>query len=148
MKGGNQMEIPKESMIGPSNPYEISGQKKSNGDMTIDDFMKIMAATISNPSMSEEDSGNPQDYMMQMATFTQMEQMSAMTDVLSSTMLMIQQQQAISLSGKTVTVWSEEAGKVEGTVERVRFANGFATIQVDGKEYNLNDVLEVGEPAE
>lgn len=138
------MEIPKQSLMGDINPYGAQTQKKSNGELTMDDFLKIMAATISNPSMSGEGGESQTDFMMQMATFSQMEQMSNMNDVLSATMLMVQQQQAISLSGKTVTVWSEEDGEISGVVEKVKFSKGYATIQVNGKEYNLSDVLEIG----
>lgn len=140
------MDIPNQSLIGPTNPYAAGSQQKSNSDMNIQDFLKIMAATISNPSMSGESSGGgQQDYMTQMATFSQMEQMSTMSDLLSSSVLMLQQQQAINLSGKQVTVVGKEASAVEGIVEKVRFSNGYASIQVNGEEYNLNDIIEVGE---
>ena len=140
------MEIAKQALIGERQSAQANAPtRKPNGSMDMDDFMKIMAATISNPSMSGEDSGNPADMMMQMATFTQMEQMSEMSDVLGATMMMVQQQQAISLSGKTVTLLSDGDTKIEGVVEKVKFGNGYATIQVNGKDYNLNDIVEMGE---
>lgn len=143
------MDISKQAFIGERQTAEAKATKsKANGSMDMDDFMKIMAATISNPSMSGGDSENPADFMMQMATFTQMEQMSDMSDVLGATMMMVQQQQAISLSGKTVTLLSDGAERVEGIVEKVKFGNGYATIQVNGKDYNLSDIVEMGEIGE
>lgn len=143
------MNISKHAFIGERQTAEAQATKnKANGSMDMDDFMKIMAATISNPSLSGENSENPSDFMMQMATFTQMEQMSDMSDVLGATMMMVQQQQAISLSGKTVTLLSDGVERVEGIVEKVKFGNGYATIQVNGKEYNLNDIIEMGEGGE
>ena len=138
------MNISEKSVMGSVAPAEASTQRKANSDLTMDDFLKIMAATISNPSMSGEGSGNQQDYIGQMAMFSQMEQMSMLTDLMSTSILMTQQQQAISLAGKTVTVRGPEDGTIQGVVEKVRFSNGYATLQIDGKEYNLSDIIDVG----
>lgn len=118
---------------------------KNNMQIDQEGFLKIMAAAISNPSMSGGEGGESHtDYLGQMAQFNMLDQLAEMTTTLQTTMLMSQQQQALSLVGKEVTIAGEEAQLVSGVVEKVRFTNGYATIQVNGAEYGLNDLLEVG----
>ncbi len=73
-----------------------------------------------------------------------LDQMMELTTSIQNTMMMTQQQQALSLVGKEVTVAGLEEGLVTGIVDKVRFSNGFATIQIDGVNYNLNNIIEVG----
>lgn len=112
----------------------------------MDDFLKIMAAAIKMPAMSEEggDSGGSTDYMAQMIQFSTMEQLKDLTESLNTTMLMTQQQQALAMIGKTVTV-TGEATITTGVVDKVKFANGYATLMIGGKDYYLNDVQSVEE---
>lgn len=139
------MNIPDNFTIGSVDQLSPADTKQ-NSDLSQEDFLKIMAAAISMPSMSGEGSGGSEtDYLNQMAQFSMMDQMNEIATAINTTMLMTQQQQAVGLVGKEVTVAGLEAGMVTGTVEKVRFSNGYATLQVDGIEYNLNDVLEVGE---
>lgn len=120
---------------------------QNNAVIDQEDFLKILAAEISNPSFSDEggSSGGQTDYMGQLIQMNMLDQMTELTTTIQSTMLMTQQQQALSLVGKEATVAGADAGLVTGTVDKVRFSNGFATIQIDGVDYNLNDVIEVGE---
>ena len=62
-------------------------------------------------------------------------------------LMMGQQQQAFSLIGKQVTIQENES-EITGTVEKVRFINGFATLVVDGKEYNMASIKDVGMASE
>lgn len=139
------MKIPNEFMIGSLNQI-TSEEKESNAVLDQEGFLKVLAAEISNPSFSSEGggSGSQTDFMGQIIQMNMLDQMTELTSSIQSTMLMTQQQQALSLVGKEVTVAGEEAGFVSGVVDKVRFSNGFATIQMDGVEYTLNDVIEVG----
>lgn len=122
----------------------ISKKKESNSDLSMDDFLKIMAASLKMPSMSSSGEGDSSsDFMGQMIQFNTLNQLQSLTDSLNTTMLMTQQQQALSMVGKIVTV-AQEGTTVTGTVEKVRFLNGYATIQVNGKDYYLSSVQEVG----
>lgn len=139
------MDIPKHFNIGSVD--SIRGLKKeSNSELSSDDFLKIMAATISNPPISsgEGDSGGGSgDYISQIVQFNMIEQLTTLTESVSNNMLMMQQQQGLDLLGKEVKVLAETSF-VSGIVEKVKFTEGFATLQINGTEYSMNDVVEVG----
>jgi flagellar basal-body rod modification protein FlgD len=79
-----------------------------------------------------------------MAQFATLEQLTSVTENLSLLTLMSQQQYSFSLIGKEVTVADEE-GNVTGIVEKVKFHNGIALLQVNGDYYYLGSVIEVGQ---
>ena len=135
------MEINRSGMIGGPNPSEYVAQKKS---LDIDDFLKIMAAEISNQNpMGGESGGSNTDYISQLAQFTTLEQMAEITEGINMLTLMNQQQHSFNLIGKEVTL-SVEGEKVIGVVDKVRFDKGYAMLVVNNKEYPLGAVLEVG----
>lgn len=137
------MEISPNFTIGSIDQAIVKG-KESNSDMDMDDFIKIMAASLKMPSPDGESGGNSStDFMGQMIQFSTMEQLNTLTETLSTTMLMTQQQQALAMIGKEATV-VQDGTMVKGTVEKVRFFNGYATIQLNGKDYYMNNVQEVG----
>lgn len=139
------MDITPNFTIG-STEQLVSNKSQSNSDLSMDDFLQIMAAAIKMPAMSEEggSSGGSTDYMAQMIQFSTMEQLKDMTESLNTTMLMTQQQQALAMIGKSVTV-TGEASIVTGVVDKVKFSNGFATLMIGGKDYYLNDIQSIGE---
>lgn len=136
------MEVNKSGMIGgnsATNDYKVP--KKS---LNIDDFLKIMAAEISNQNpMGGESGGSNTDYISQLAQFTTLEQMGEITEGINILTLMNQQQHSFNLIGKEVTL-SVEGEKVTGVVEKVKFDKGYAMLVVNDKEYPLGAVLEVG----
>lgn len=141
------MKIPNEFMIGSVNQL-MTETHKSNTVINQEDFLRILAAEISNPSFDgggDGGSGGQTDFMGQLVQMNMLDQMTELTTSIQSTMLMTQQQQALSMVGKQVTVSGQDEGLVSGVVDKVRFSNGFATIQVNGVEYSLNSILEVGE---
>ncbi|WP_319469831.1 FLgD tudor-like domain-containing protein [uncultured Trichococcus sp.] len=139
------MDITPNFTIG-STEQLVSNKSQSNSDLSMDDFLQIMAAAIKMPAMSEEggSSGGSTDYMAQMIQFSTMEQLKDLTESLNTTMLMTQQQQALAMIGKTVTVTGAES-IVTGVVDKVKFSNGFATLMIGGKDYYLNDIQSIGE---
>lgn len=138
------MEINENFMIGSINQLK-QNDKPDNMHIDQEGFLRIMAASISNPSMSGGGDGESQtDYLGQIAQFNMLDQLSEVATTLQNTMLMTQQQQAINLVGKDVTLAGDDAQLVNGVVEKVRFSNGFATILVNGTEYGLNNLIEIG----
>lgn len=140
------MDIPASFNIGSVN--SISGTKqKSNSELTSEDFLKIMAASISNPPISGGEGGSSDggssDYISQIVQFNMVDQLTALTETTTNNMLMMQQQQGLDLLGKEVKVL-DETTFVTGTVEKVKFTQGYATLLINGTEYALNDVVEVG----
>lgn len=112
--------------------------------LSIDDFLKIMAAEISNQNIMGDGGGSNTDYLSQLATFTTIEQMSEISDALGILTLMSQQQQAFSLIGKAVT-FVDGDGEFTGIVDSVKFVDGYATLIVGNKEFYLGALLEVND---
>lgn len=116
-------------------------------------FLKIMAATMSNPSMdggSSSGGGNNTDYLTQLAQFSELDKLNELGRNLQATVMMTQQQQAFSLMGKNVVVNQQDAdgkvtGQISGNVSRIKFNKGYAQIQLNGTGdyYDLNALQEV-----
>ena len=136
-----QMALGASSLLAKPN----ATSKKSN-NIQMDDFLKILSASMSNPPLggdSGSSGSNGTDYISQLVQFTTLEQLQSLGENLEHTMMMSQQQQAIGMIGKEVTL-SDSKGLVTGTVEKVKFANGFATIEVNGKDYLMSNIMEIG----
>lgn len=100
---------------------------------------------MSNPSMGESGGGSSggTDYISQLVQFTTLEQIQTLSSNVEYTMMMTQQQQAISMIGKEVKVMDGDK-TVSGKIDKVKFATGFATIEVNGKDYLMSNILELG----
>lgn len=120
-------------------------QTKKSSDISMDDFLKILAASMSNPSMGGSDSsgGGSTDYISQLVQFTTLESLNELSETLTTSVILQQQQQAFSLINKQVTLM-DGTETLLGTIEKVRFANGYATIVVNGKEYSMSAIQEIG----
>lgn len=141
------MEIPSNFHIG--SVKSLTGTENKTNELSTDDFLQIMAATIKMPSMPGEDGGGgggETDYLTQLAQFNMMDQLTNISEKMNSSLLMNQQQQAFSLLGKDVKV-TDGSDLVNGIVEKVRFDQGYATVQVNGKDFYLNDILEASDQA-
>lgn len=141
------MDIPTNFTIGSTESIRESKQK-TNAELSSEDFLKIVAASISNPPISSGEGGGSSDggsgdYISQIVQFNMVDQLTALTETVTTNMLMMQQQQGLDMLGKEVKVL-DETTFVTGTVEKVRYTEGYATLQINGKEYALNDVVEVG----
>ena len=116
----------------------------SKSIVSMDDFLKILSATMSNPSISGDSSssGSNTDYVSQLAQFATMDKLNEVGKNVNASVMLQQQQQAFGLLGKHVQV-TDGDNALSGTVDKVRFENGYATIVVGGKEYNLSQLNEV-----
>ncbi|OJF90878.1 FLgD tudor-like domain-containing protein [Alkalibacterium sp. 20] len=142
------MNIPNNMMIGSLSAIQPAEETKQNSDLDMEQFLQIISSAMSMPSFDGQGSGgggSETDYIGQMVQFGMLNAMEDLNKSMQTTVLMSQQQQALGLVGKKVTLASEEAQLVSGPVEKVRFDNGYATLQVNGKTYQLNDVIEVSE---
>lgn len=134
------MEISKSAAIGTRSSTKETNKR---GSLSMDDFLQIMAAEIKNQSpMGGDGGGSKTDYISQLAQFTTLEQMSSISESLDLLTFMSQQQYSFSLVGKEVTVLDAE-GNVTGTVDSVKFDNGYALLQVNNKYYYLGSIIEV-----
>lgn len=138
------MDIPTSFHIG--SVQSLAPVKGKGNEITTDDFLQIMAATMKMPPLPNEGGGGggggETDQLTQLATFNMLDQLTKLSEKMNSGLLINQQQQAFSLMGKEVKVLHGETFAT-GTVEKVRFDKGFATIQLNGNNYYLNDILEV-----
>ncbi|NLN14078.1 MAG: flagellar basal body rod modification protein [Tissierellia bacterium] len=119
--------------------------EEARSKLSIDDYLQIMAAELKNQNPFSSGGSNA-DYLAQMVQFTTLEQLSQISDRLNILTLMNQQQYTFSLIGKEVTVMDGEE-EITGIVEKVKFQNGYAVIQVNNKDYNLGSLVEVANPA-
>ncbi|SFC40348.1 flagellar basal-body rod modification protein FlgD [Alkalibacterium subtropicum] len=142
------MNIPDNMMIGSLSAIQPAEETKQNSDLDMEQFLQIISSAMSMPSFDGQGSGgggSETDYIGQMVQFGMLNAMEDLNTSMQTTMLMSQQQQALGLVGKQVTLAGEEAQLISGPVEKVRFDNGYATLQVNGAMYQLNDVIEVSE---
>ena len=124
---------------------------KKKSDISIDDFMKILAAELSNQSIVGSESGgggSKTDYISQLAQLTNLEQMSTIGENLNTLNFMGQHQYAFSLIGKNVSVINPDdpnnlENKITGLVDKVKFNQGYAVLEIDGKDYPVGLILEV-----
>ncbi|MCM0599930.1 flagellar hook assembly protein FlgD [Periweissella fabalis] len=130
---------------------KISNNNDNGTGISMDQFLKIMAATMSNPSMDGGSGGGGAgntDYLSQLAQFSELQKMNELGQNLQATVMMSQQQQAFGLMGQNVVVSDIDPSTkkpiaISGPVDRVQFNNGYAMIQVKGKYYDLSALNEV-----
>lgn len=126
--------------IGTSTQVTVETEKKSMG---IDDFLKIMTAQMKNLDPMGGSSADSSQYLAQMAQFTMLEQLNNVMDSLEGISTLTQQQISFSLVGKTVSV-DDGLESVTGVVEKIRYREGIIYPVVNGKEYPMGMVKEVG----
>jgi flagellar basal-body rod modification protein FlgD len=118
--------------------------EKRNDFMDVQSFLRIMTAQLQNLDPMGENSADSSDYISQMAQFTMLEQMNNLASSLQNLSVLSQQQLSFSLVGKTTTLFDGER-EIRGVVEKVRYRDGYAYPVIDGKEYSMGMVIEVGE---
>ena len=105
-----------------------------------DAFMNILCAQMKYQDPLEPTSNT--EYISQYAQFTQVEQMQNMAKAMSMS-------RASELVGKTVMVESTnskgEIERVEGRVDYVTYSGSDAYLNIDGKDYKMEDVKSVAD---
>ncbi|MGB4589252.1 MAG: flagellar hook capping FlgD N-terminal domain-containing protein [Clostridiaceae bacterium] len=127
--------------IGTNAAVQVQTEKKSMG---IDDFLKIMTAQMKNLDPMGGSSEDSSQYLAQMAQFTMLEQLNNVKDSLEGISILTQQQISFSLVGKTVTV-DDGLNSITGVVEKIRYREGNIYPVINGEEYPMGMVKEVGE---
>lgn len=126
--------------IGTNTLMQVEPEKKSMG---IDDFLKIMTAQMKNLDPMGGSSEDSSQYLAQMAQFTMLEQLNNVKDSLEGISILTQQQISFSLVGKTVSV-DDGIKSVTGVVEKIRYREGNIYPVINGEEYPMGMVKEVG----
>lgn len=125
---------------------EVASIEADRSKLSVDDFLKIMVAEMQNQSPFDGGDGGGgggnTGYMTQLAQFSTLETLTDITDNLNVLSMMTQQQHTFSLIGKEVTLL-EEGIESTGIVDKVKFQDGYAVIQVGDRTYNLGSIIEV-----
>lgn len=119
--------------------------KSDPSEISMDDFLKILAASMSNPSIggSESSGGNQgTDYISQFVEFTSLQQLQSLGKSLENSVKLQQQQQAFSLIGKEVSL-TQDGKEVKGKIEKVKIVNGTPMVTIAGQEYASSNITEV-----
>lgn len=124
------------------NNQVIASPNRSN-TLDMDSFLQLMAAQISNQDVMNPSSN--EDYVAQMVQMTMIQAITNMMDMSMTSY-------ASSMIGKNVVLAEiDESGKVreiEGVVTGVSIYGNEPIIHVNGKNYNLSQVMTVGKAAE
>jgi flagellar basal-body rod modification protein FlgD len=114
------------------------------GSLNVDDFLKLMTAQLQNLDPMGENSTDSSKYITQMSQFTMLEQLGNVSESLNNLSVLSQQQISFSMVGKTATV-NDGENDIKGLVEKVRYRNGYAYPVINGTEYPMSMVSEIGE---
>lgn len=113
--------------------------KKSGTSLNMDDFLKLMVAQLQNQDMNN--TADTSQYTTQMAQFSMVQALTDLTELSKTTY-------SLSMIGKEVTLAESKAdgslNVITGTVEGVNLYDGDAQIIVNGVNYPMTSVMEVG----
>jgi len=111
---------------------EMKPASSSNGELGKDDFLKLFVAQL-----SHQDPMNPmndQDMMGQMASFSQLEQITNMASANQQIASSLTSSSAVSLIGRSVTYVDADDIPHTGTVEKVSVIDGKPSLTVAGTD--------------
>lgn len=132
------MTVTASSSIGQTTATSTGTTKSTSKDQ----FLKLFLAQLQNQNPLEP--MQDRDFLMQLAQFTQVENVEEMTHTLQKLQTLVTSTQATALLGKQVLALQEgEAVPVEGKVSAIRFTADGVWLLVDGKMVNVENVLQV-----
>lgn len=115
---------------------------RGSSDLGKDEFLQLLVCQLQN-----QDPLNPQDdtqFISQLAQFSSLEQMTNMNSTLTNT-------SAYELVGKEVIVQTKDAtgqiNETRGVVDFVEMENGQAKLSIDGKKFDMEDLVKVMDAA-
>jgi flagellar basal-body rod modification protein FlgD len=111
---------------------EMKPASSSNGELGKDDFLKLFVAQL-----QHQDPMNPmndQDMMGQMASFSQLEQITNMAAANQQIATSLSSTSAVGLIGRTVTYVDKDKLSHTGTVEKVTVTDGKPFLTVAGTD--------------
>lgn len=132
------MTVTASSSIGQATATTTGSTKGTSKDQ----FLKLFLAQLQNQNPLEP--MQDRDFLMQLAQFTQVENVEEMTHTLQKLQTLVTSTQATALLGKQVLALQEdEAVPVEGKVTAIRFTADGVWLLVDGKMVNVEHIVQV-----
>lgn len=128
--------------VSGTNSY-AQNQVKSNDTLDVNDFLRILTAQLQHMDPLGGNSSDPSEYINQMTQFTMLEQMNNLVTSLTNMTMLSQQQMSFSLVGKEVSIF-DGVERFQGVVEKVRYREGIAYPVVNGVEYPMGYIEEIG----
>ncbi len=134
-----------------ANTYVRKDAQPNNSMLSMDDFWKLLAAQLryqdmSNPMSNSEMMGQ----LTQMATMSAMDGMSTIVNTAMSNMAQISlSTYATTLLGREITVADVDkngdlVGTTTGVVEGLSLTGSNPYLYINGKEYNLSQIMSMG----
>lgn len=115
---------------------------RGSSDLGKDEFLKLLVCQLQN-----QDPLNPRDdtqFISQLAQFSSLEQMTNMNSTLTNT-------SAYELVGKEVIVQTKDSmgqiSETRGVVDYVEMENGDAKLSINGKKFDMEDLVKVMDAA-
>lgn len=120
----------------------LQSKTRGSSELGKEEFLQLLVCQLQN-----QDPLNPQsdtEFISQLAQFSSLEQMTNLNTTMTNT-------SAYGLVGKEVIVQTTDATgeikEVRGVVDFVEMQNGDAMLSIDGKKYNLDDLVQVMDSA-
>jgi flagellar basal-body rod modification protein FlgD len=130
----------------------VSGTSGTNGSSALSSALSGMSSqfvsentflTLLITQLQNQDPMNPQDssqFVSQLASFSSLEQMTAMNTSMNNVL----DNSATSLIGQNVTLLDSQGNMVQGTVSGIVYYSNTPAVQVNGQNYPLSDIQNVG----
>jgi flagellar basal-body rod modification protein FlgD len=130
----------------------VSGTSGTNGTSALSSALSGMSSqfvsentflTLLITQLQNQDPMNPQDssqFVSQLASFSSLEQMTAMNTSMNNVL----DNSATSLIGQNVTLLDSQGNMVQGTVSGIVYYSNTPAVQVNGQNYPLSDIQNVG----
>jgi flagellar basal-body rod modification protein FlgD len=115
-----------------------ASSKKTLGS---DDFLKLLSAQLN--AQDPMDPMKDTDFIAQMASFTSVEQTSALNQSFTTFSDNQRLANAAALLGRTVTLTDPQAGTVTGSVQAAALQDGAPTVIIGGKPYDASLITKI-----
>src|SRR6202142_4071319 len=109
----------------------------TSGTLSETDFLKLLTSQLKNQDPLNPTSSN--DFVSQLSTFSNMQQMTSMGTNMSSMLSQQSYSTALSMIGKQVSTSDNKSG----VVSQVSIANGTPYLYVGNNQYQLSDITSV-----
>lgn len=144
--------INNQRVITPTTQTDQSSSSKSKtagkNELSMDDFFSLMVSQLSNQDMYNTVDNT--QFIAQMAQFSMVKALNTMISLNENSAAANATNYGVSLIGKEVTIaFEDEDGQLyqkKGVVDRVNLFNGKTELVVDGKSYDLSNVMSVSQP--